>query len=61
MAEKQVKVTLVKSLIGSSPYQKKVVEGLGLRKVGHTVVLPDNEAVGGACDKIDHMVKVEEL
>ena len=61
MADKKVKVTLVKSPICSSPYQKKVLEGLGLRKMNHSVILPDNGAVRGACEKIDHMVKVEEL
>ena len=39
-----LKVTLVKSTIGSIPKHKKTVEALGLRKTGKTVVLPDNAA-----------------
>ncbi|MBE6037203.1 MAG: 50S ribosomal protein L30 [Clostridiales bacterium] len=61
MADKNVKVTLVKSPIGSKPNQKKVLEGLGLKKLHHSVVLPDNAAVRGACDKVEHLVLVEEL
>ncbi|MDO4551990.1 MAG: 50S ribosomal protein L30 [Bacillota bacterium] len=61
MAEKQVKVTLVKSTIGASPYQKRVVEALGLRKLNHTVLLPDNAQTRGAAGKVPHLVKVEEV
>lgn len=60
-SEKQIKVTQVKSIIGATPYQKKVLEGLGLHRMNHSVILPDNSAVRGACEKIDHMVKIEEL
>ena len=41
MADK-LKVTLVKSTIGSSPKQKKVVEALGLKKTNKSVELPDS-------------------
>ena len=39
-----LKVTLVKSTIGSTPYQKKVVEALGLGKLNSSVVLPNTPA-----------------
>jgi large subunit ribosomal protein L30 len=55
-----LKVTLVKSTIGSTPYQKKVVEALGLRKTGHSVVLPDTPQSRGAINKVSHLLKVEE-
>lgn len=54
-----LKVTLVKSTIGSTPYQKKVVEALGLRKIGHTVELPDTPQTNGAINKVSHLLKVE--
>ena len=46
MAEK-LKITLVKSPIGAVPKQKATVEALGLRKMGKTVELPNNDAVKG--------------
>ena len=61
MAEKKLKITLVKSPIGAVPKNKKTVEALGLRKVNKTVELPDNEAVRGMIWHVRHLVKVEEI
>ena len=55
-----LKVTLVKSTIGSTPYQKKVVEALGLGKMNSSVVLPNSPATLGAVNKVSHLLKVEE-
>jgi large subunit ribosomal protein L30 len=60
MADK-LKVTLVKSTIGSIPKHKKTVEALGLRKVYKSVEMPDNAAVRGMVDQVRHLVKVEEI
>ena len=60
MAEK-LRITLVKSTIGAVPKNKKTVEALGLRKVNHSVEMPDNAAVRGMIQKVRHLVKVEEL
>ena len=57
----KLKVTLVKSTIGSSPKQKKVVEALGLKKTNKSVELPDNPQMRGAIEKVKHLLKVEEL
>ncbi len=59
-ADKKIKVTLVKSPIGAIPKHRKTVEALGLRKMNHTVELPDNEAVRGMVKQVCHLVKVEE-
>ncbi len=58
---KTLKVTLVKSPIGAIPKHKQTVEALGLRKLNHTVELPDNEAVRGMLWHVKHLVKVEEV
>ena len=55
-----LKITLVKSTIGSTPYQKKVVEALGLGKLNSSVVLPDNASTQGSINKVSHLLKVEE-
>ena len=61
MAEKTLKVTLVKSPIGAVPKQKATVEAMGLRKLNKTIVLPDNAATRGQIQQIRHLVKVEEV
>lgn len=57
----KVRVTLVKSTISSTPYQKKVVEAMGLRKIRQSVELEDNPAVRGVVAKVPHLLKLEEL
>ena len=61
MADKKLKVTLVKSPIGAVPKQKKTVAALGLTKMHQTVELPDNDAVRGMIWHVNHLVKVEEV
>ena len=60
MADKKIKVTLVKSPIGAIPKQRATIEALGLKKLNKTVELPDNDAVRGMIFKVNHLVKVEE-
>lgn len=61
MADKRVKVTLIKSTIGAVPKNKKTIEALGLTKMNKTVELPDNAATQGALRKVAPYVKVEEV
>ena len=61
MAEKKLKITLVKSPIGAVPKNKQTVEALGLKKQNKTVEMPDNEAVRGMIRQVRHLVKVEEI
>ena len=61
MAEKKLKITLVKSTIGAVPKNKKTAESMGLRKLNKSVVLPDNEATRGQIRQISHLIKVEEV
>ena len=56
---KRVKITLVKSTIGFDKKQAKVVEGMGLRRIGHSVELPDNDATRGMILKVRHLVNVD--
>ena len=57
----KLRITLVKSTIGETPYQKKVVKALGLRKMQQSVELPDTPQTRGAVNKVSHLLKVEEL
>ena len=60
-AEKQVKVTLVKSPIGYNKKQARVAKALGLKKLNSSHILPDNACVRGMVNTISHLVKMEEL
>ncbi len=57
----RLKVTLVKSPIGFEGSHRTTAEALGLRKLQHTNVIPDNRAMRGAIRKIRHLVTVEEV
>ncbi|WP_067862839.1 50S ribosomal protein L30 [Neptuniibacter marinus] len=57
---KTVKVTLVRSPIGTLPNHKLCVKGLGLRRIGHTVEVEDTPSVRGMINKVNYMVSVED-
>jgi large subunit ribosomal protein L30 len=57
----KLKITLIKSTIGSIPKHRATVEALGLKKLHKTVELPDNDAVRGMIWHVKHLVKVEEI
>ena len=54
-----LKVTLVRSTIGILPKHKLCVKGLGLRRIGHSVVVEDTPSVRGMINKVNYMVRVE--
>jgi large subunit ribosomal protein L30 len=56
----RLRVTLVRSPIGYNKKQKQVVQGLGLRRIGHTVEVVDHPAMRGMVFKVRHLVTVEE-
>lgn len=55
-----VKVTLVRSPIGTLPNHRLCVKGLGLRRIGHTVEVEDTPSVRGMINKVNYMVRVED-
>lgn len=59
MAEKKIKVTLVKSLIGTKQSHRDTVRGLGLRRVNSTSELQDTPAIRGMINKVSYLVKCE--
>ena len=61
MAEKMLKVTLVKSTIGAIPKHKKTVQALGLKKLHSSVIRQNNAATLGMVNQVKHLVKVEEI
>jgi len=59
-AAKRVKVTLVKSTIGFNRTQDETVTGMGLRRLHHTVELPDTPETRGMIHKVRHLVTVQD-
>jgi large subunit ribosomal protein L30 len=59
MADKKLKVTLVKSVIGCKEAHRATVRGLGLKRINHTVELQDTPAVRGMINKVYYLVKCE--
>ncbi len=63
MAKKKtniLKIQYVRSMIGRPEVQKKVVRGLGFRKLNQIVEKPDTPEIRGMVNKISHLVKIVE-
>ena len=56
---KKLRVTLIRSGINRPEPQKRTIHGLGLRKLGVAVTLPDNLSVRGMIRAVSHLVRVE--
>jgi large subunit ribosomal protein L30 len=59
MAEK-LRITQVRSAIGTKPNQRGTLRALGLRRINDTVEHPDRPEIRGMVDTVPHLVKVEE-
>ncbi len=55
---KKLTITLRKSPIGFNRNQAQIVQGMGLRRIGHSVELLDNDATRGMILKVRHLVEV---
>lgn len=53
-----IKIRQIRSTIGVPEKLRKVVRGLGLRKIDHTVERPDTPAIWGMVRKVPHLVEV---
>jgi large subunit ribosomal protein L30 len=59
MADRKIKVTLVKSVIGTKQDHRATVKGLGLRRLNSSAMLEDTPSVRGMIKKVNYLVKVE--
>jgi len=60
-AEKQLRIILVRSMVGYPRRQREVIKGLGLRKISSEVVRKDCPEIRGMIRKVAHLVNVEEI
>jgi len=59
-AAKKLTITLLRSTIGFNRTQAKTVEGMGLRRIRHSVELPDTPETRGMILKVRHLIDVRE-
>jgi len=57
----KIKITQVKSSIGSTKRQKLTLEALGLKKLNTPVVHEATPQIVGMCNKMRHLISVEEV
>lgn len=57
---KSLKITLVRSLIGTKKSHRVIIKNMGLRKINHSVILPDLPSTRGMINKTAYLLKVEE-
>ena len=57
---KQLKITQVKSGIGYSQRMKDTLRALGIHRMHHTVIKPDNPAIRGMIARVRHLVRIED-
>lgn len=57
----ELKIQLVRSVIGRPPRQREVVKGLGLRRIDSVVIRKDCPEIRGMINKVSHLVNVEVL
>ncbi len=58
---KRLKITLMRSTYGWKPDQRATLKGLGLKKIGQSVIRDDSPYIRGMINKVKHLVKVEEI
>ena len=58
--DKTIKVALVRSVYGQLANIRGSVKGLGLRRIGHSVVVADTPSNRGMVNAASHMLKVEQ-
>ncbi len=56
----QLKITLRRSTFSANAKQRRVLVGLGLKRINQSVLRADNPAIRGMVFKVKHMVEVEE-
>jgi large subunit ribosomal protein L30 len=57
----KIKITQVRSKIGSTARQKRTLEALGIKKLNHSVEVDGTPQILGMVQKLSHLLKVEEL
>lgn len=57
----ELKVTQIKSAIGTKPKHRGTLRALGLGRIGKSHVLPDRPEIRGMIARVPHLITVEEI
>lgn len=57
---KQIKVKLIRSRIGTTPHQRRLLDALGLRRMNKVKVFNDTPAIRGIISKVPHLTAIVE-
>jgi large subunit ribosomal protein L30 len=57
----KIRITQIKSKIGSTERQKRTLEALGIKKLNNPVELEATPQILGMVEKVRHLVKTEEI
>jgi large subunit ribosomal protein L30 len=60
MSKKNITITLIKSPIGSSAKQRKILESLGIKKINKTISHKNTPEILGMIKKVKHLISIEE-
>ncbi len=56
-----LKVTQIRSSIGTKPKQRGTLRALGLGRIGKSHILPDKPEIRGMINTVPHLIQVEEV
>jgi len=57
----KLKVTQIRSQIGSTKRQKRTLSALGIKRINNPVEVEDSPQINGMIKKVEHLIKVEEI
>lgn len=57
----KLRITQIRSKIDSTKRQKKTLEALGIKRMNNSVEVEDTPQIKGMIDKVNHLIKVEEI
>jgi len=57
----QLRITLFRGLSGRTPYQRKVVQGLGITRLNRPVIRKDTPEIRGMVEKVKFLLRMEEV
>jgi large subunit ribosomal protein L30 len=58
-SKKTIRITLIKSLIGTRKNHRLIIKGLGLKKLHSTSDLEDTQSIRGMIKKVNYLLKCE--
>lgn len=61
LKKRMLKIILKRSCIGKAEKLRKVLNSIGLRKIGQNVVKPDVPTIRGMINKVNHLVEVQKI